>query len=214
MTAYYGIDFEAMTFGGVNRIIHVVRSQLAPSVNARLINNLGGATSEFGSGNIHLNDNTSLALGNTMAAPDAGVLWLSANNALTLSGGRIRIQGAMEYVPITPAALAAGNNNDWNGLLTNVFSNLARHWGRVSGNVVTSVITGIGAGAAEDGDTYELTNVSANAIDISHQDVASLAANRIISPTGATYLLGPDETVRIRYDSITTRWRLLGGTGA
>ncbi len=120
----------------------------------------------------------------------------------------------MEYPPINPVALGAGNNNDWVGLLTNAVSGLMRHWARISGNVVTSVLTGISATAAEDGDTFELTNVAANAIDIAHQDVASVATNRIISPTGVTYVLAADETVRIRYDSTTARWRLLGGTGA
>jgi hypothetical protein len=89
-----------------------------------------------------------------------------------------------------------------------------RHWARISGNVVTSVLTGIVTTVIQDGDSFELTNVSANAINITHQDIASAAANRIISPTGATYILGVDETVLIRYDATTARWRLLSGTGA
>ena len=213
MTAYLGLDFPNMTFGGVNRVIEVVRSALNVGTNIRFLNHTGTAESQFG-GHIHLDDLVTLKLGGTNAVFDAGVLWLPANNALTLSGGRTRVQGAMEYPPINPAALAAGNTNDWAGLLTNAVNPLMRHWARISGNVVTSVLTGISATVAEDGDTFELTNVAANAIDIAHQDVASVAANRIISPTGVTYVLAADETVRIRYDSTTARWRLLGGTGA
>jgi hypothetical protein len=214
MTAYYGVDFPNMTFGGANRIINVVRSSLNAATNVRFLNNLGTAVSDFGNGLIHLNDNVSLALGNTVAAPDAAIQWIPGFNALDLSGGRVRVQGAMEYPPINPAALAAGNNNDWTGLLTNAVSANMRHWARISGNVVTSVLTGIVTTVIQDGDSFELTNVSANAINITHQDIASAAANRIISPTGATYILGVDETVLIRYDATTARWRLLSGTGA
>lgn len=128
--------------------------------------------------------------------------------------GRHLHRGSWQVVPINPAALAAGNNNDWAGLLTGSPNNNTRYWARISGNAVTSVITGIDATAVQDGDTFELTNVSANAIDITDQDAASTAANRIITPTGVTYTLSADETVVIRYDSTTTRWRLLGGTGA
>jgi hypothetical protein len=130
------------------------------------------------------------------------------------SQGRFQQSGAVAFPPIVPAALASGNNNDWAGLLTGSASNNTRFWARISGNATTSVLTGIDATAVQDGDTHELTNVSANTIDISHQNVASAAANRIISPTGATYQLAADETVLIRYDATTTRWRLLAGTGA
>ncbi len=130
------------------------------------------------------------------------------------SQGRFQQSGSVAYPPIVPAALASGNNNDWAGLLTGSASNNTRFWARISGNATTSVLTGIDATAVQDGDTFELTNVSANTIDIAHQNVASAAANRIISPTGATYQIAQDETVLIRYDLTTTRWRLLAGTGA
>lgn len=139
---------------------------------------------------------------------------LTTRQSLNVIGGRSRFKSAMQFDPISPAALGAGDNDDWAGLLTGSANNGMRHWARISGNATTSVLTGIDATAVQDGDTFELTNVSANAIDIGHQDAASTAANRIISPTGATYQLGPDETVLIRYDSSTARWRLLGGTGA
>ena len=139
---------------------------------------------------------------------------ITTRQSLNVIGGRSRLRSVMQYDPISPAALASGNNNNWAGLLTGSANNNMRHWARISGNATTSVITGIDATAVQDGDTFELTNVSANAIDIGHQDAASTAANRIISPTGATYQLGADETVLIRYDATTARWRLLGGTGA
>lgn len=213
MTAYLGIDFPDMTFGGVSRVIEVVRSALNVGTNIRFLNHTGTAESQFG-GHVHLNDGIFIKLGGTNAVFDAGIVWDVPTTALALTGGRTSLLGTVKYAPINPATLAAGNNNDWTGLLTDVFTVNTRHWARISGNVVTSVITGIDSTASEDGDTFELTNVSANAIDITHQDVASAAANRIITPTGVTYVLAADETVRVRYDTTTARWRLLGGTGA
>jgi hypothetical protein len=211
---WIGLDVELLSGLIVSGTRVAVRSAIVNFASNYLIQNLGGAQSEFGDGDVHVNDDVSFSLGNTIAAPDAEVQWLPANNALDFSGGRIRVRGAVEYPPITPAALGAGNTNDWTGLLTDAVSAAMRHWARISGNVVTSVLTGIDTTVVEDGDTFELTNISANAIDITHQDVASIAANRFITPTGVTYVLAADETVIVRYDTTTSRWRLLGGTGA
>jgi hypothetical protein len=211
---WIGLDVELLSGLIVSGTRVAVRSAIVNFASNYLIQNLGGAQSEFGDGDVHVNDDVSFSLGNTIAAPDAEVQWLPANNALDFSGGRVRVRGAVEYPPIVPAALGAGNTNDWTGLLTDAFSAAMRHWARISGNVVTSVLTGIDATAAEDGDTFELTNVSANTIEITHEDAASAAANRIITPTGVTYLLAADESVIVRYDTTTSRWRLLGGTGA
>lgn len=131
------------------------------------------------------------------------------------SQGRFRQAGSLQYPPISPATLGAGNNNDWAGLLTGSANNNTRHWARVAGDGGGgSVITGIDATAVQDGDTFELTNVSANNVALGHQDANSAAANRLISPTAANYVLNADETVLVRYDSTTARWRILTGTGA
>jgi hypothetical protein len=212
-TDWIGLDMEVLTGLVVSGNRIAVRSAIINNAANFLILNTGGAQSDFGDGDVHVNDDVSFSFGNTIAAPDAEAQWLPANNALDFSGGRVRVRGAMEYPPITPAAFPAGDTDDWTGLLTDSFSASMRHWARVSGNATTSVLTGIDATAAEDGDTFELTNISANAIDINDQDAGSAAANRIITPTGVTYVLAADETVIVRYDTTTARWRLLGGTG-
>lgn len=211
---WIGLDVEVLTGLVVSGVRAAVRSAIPAGASNFVIQNLGGAQSDFLDGAIHLNDDTALALGNTVAAPDAEVQWLPANNALDLSGGRIRVRGAMEYPPISPTNLGAGNTNDWTGLLTNAVNANMRHWARISGAGAGSTLTGIDTTVVEDGDSFELTNVSLNTISITHQDVASAAANRFITPTGVTYVLASGETVRIRYDTSTARWRLLGGTGA
>jgi len=346
MTAYIGVDVEAIPFGG-NVTKRALRSGLTAATNTLMIENVGGAQSDFGNGVAHFNDGTAVTLGGTTALADASFAWVAAgylqvaflNNAdqirisgpsadrflfttnggntvsefnfdcsrfslgaqlgangntvgnfvtpartltvggdwadflltqagnltvgglamgrvsswvinpvsyaastgsvgnadtltvggfptsspgvtitdrqsLFVIGGRSRHASAMQYNPINPAALSSGNNNDWAGLLTGSANNGMRHWARISGDAVTSVITGIDSTAAQDGDSFELTNISANTINITNQDAASAAANRIITGTGATYVLAADETVIVRYDATTARWRLLAGTGA
>lgn len=213
MTAYLGLDFPNMTFGGAGRVIEVVRSALNTGTNIRFLNHTGTAESQFG-GHVHFDSGVFLKFGGTNALFNAGIVWDVPTTSLTLTGGRVRVAGTVTYPPIVPGALAAGNNNDWVGLGLDAFDLTVRHWARISGNATTSVITGIDATDAEDGDTFKLTNVSANGIDIGHQDVASAAANRIITPTGVTYLLGPDESCEIIYDATTARWRILWGSGA
>lgn len=129
--------------------------------------------------------------------------------------GRLNLFGAVQYQPATPPALAAGDTDDYGQLLTATPSNNQRYWNRLQGNLAgTSKITGIDAGATQNGDSLELTNVSTFNVTLGHQDAGSLAANRIISPTGADYVLGADETVTVRYDGTNARWRILAGTGA
>ena len=140
---------------------------------------------------------------------------LTNRQSLNVIAGRSRLQSAMQYNPRTPGALAAGNNNNYAGLLTGTANNNMRHWVRLEGDAGgTSVITGIDATSAQDGDCFKLTNVSAFNVTLGHQDANSTAANRIISPTGANYVLGADESAEIIYDATTARWRILYGTGA
>jgi hypothetical protein len=78
-------------------------------------------------------------------------------------------------------------------------------------------ITGIDSADsfAQIGDRICLYNEGAFALTLTHQDAASAAANRIITPTGVGYVIGPDECVWLWYDDTgTARWRMLEGTGA
>lgn len=63
-----------------------------------------------------------------------------------------------------------------------------------------------------DGRTIWLTNVGANAITLTQQDVSSSAINRIISLDGNNLVLGASESAVLRYDATTTRWRVIDQT--
>jgi hypothetical protein len=84
MTAYIGLQFNAMTFAG-NVTKSVIRSFLNDATNARLIDNLGTAQSDFGAGDVHLDDNTGLKFGNTVGAPDIFLFWDTGTNSFRFS---------------------------------------------------------------------------------------------------------------------------------
>ena len=126
------------------------------------------------------------------------------------SQGRFAQRGTVQYPPITPAALATGNNNNYAGLLTFSPSNSTRRWGRIEGDGLgTSILTGIDSTAVQDGDTFDLTNIGTDTITITNQDVASLAANRIDLGSWSGTLTA-DDSFTIRYDSTSGFWRVIG----
>ena len=139
---------------------------------------------------------------------------ITERQSLHVIGGRSRFDSNLQFEPINPSALGAGDNNNWGGLLTGSPNNNMREWARITGNATTSVITGIDAGSAQDGDAFTLTNVGAETILLSHQDTGSTAANRIITPDGQNYVLSENRSANIRYDATTARWRVITAPAA
>lgn len=103
--------------------------------------------------------------------------------------------------PVSPAALANGNNNDYAGIGLSSFARLTPDAGG-------STITGIAAPtAANDGTIIILLNLGAATLTIANQDANSAAANRIITETGANVAMATNEMMSIIYDGTTARWR-------
>lgn len=68
-------------------------------------------------------------------------------------------------------------------------------------------ITGIAGGA--DGRFLTLVNVGSNPIVLTNQDASSSAANRFLLKSDTT--LAADQSITLRYDNTTARWRPLSG---
>ena len=143
--------------------------------------------------------------------PKNGDKWLDINSNLikmrlggvwvtiaTLSGANA-FTSTISFTAITPAQIGA-NQNDYNPGTTGTFY-------RVSSGASWNV-TGLANGA--DGRLMILANVGAFNIVLTHQDVASAAANRIITPTAASLTLAANQNVILIYDSTTARWRIIG----
>jgi hypothetical protein len=125
--------------------------------------------------------------------------------------GRARIDGVMNNGSLVAAQIVANQNDYQLGQ-----NNNQRTMNLINSDAARN-ITGIDSsfGFAQDGDRICLYNTGAFNISLTHQDVLSLAANRFITSTGVTYIIGPDECVWLWYDDTgTARWRMLEGTGA
>lgn len=101
----------------------------------------------------------------------------------------------------TPAALASGDNNDF--AIGSVVDLL-----RLTADAGASAITGIDSGRG--GRRIVLVSISANTLTLEHEDAASVATNRIITPTAAAITLVLNDVAELIYDEVSARWRVIG----
>jgi hypothetical protein len=103
---------------------------------------------------------------------------------------------------ISPATITATQDNyNPSGLSTATVLRLATD--------ATRTITGLAGGS--DGRIIVIHNVGANAIVLGDEAAGSTAGNRF-ALSGAVTLLA-DQSALLQYDSTTSRWRMIGGTG-
>jgi hypothetical protein len=125
---------------------------------------------------------------------------------------RSKVQGANALVPISPAQITA-DEDDYQGQGSGT---AMRGLLRLDTDA-SRTITGIDATTAafsEADDELRLVNIGSFDLVLGHQDVGSVATNRIISPTGVDLILGPGDSALLWYDGTTSRWRILETTGA
>lgn len=106
---------------------------------------------------------------------------------------------------IAPAALAA-DVNDYNptGLST---ASVIR---QASSGAVNRNVTGLAGGS--DGRVisfFNISDVAAETITLTHEDAASAAANRFHLPNLANYLISRASCVQLWYDPALSRWRVM-----
>jgi hypothetical protein len=138
---------------------------------------------------------------------DTGTLCLhigtDSTSAFSTFWSRLKVkhQLAVESV-ISPSALSAGNNNDYNP--TSLSSSSVLRLTAASG----AILTGLAGGAL--GRMVLLINVdTVDSITISHADTASTAANRFFCPSAVSVVLPIHGSAMLWYDSTSSRWRVL-----
>jgi hypothetical protein len=97
----------------------------------------------------------------------------------------------------SPSQITA-NQNDYAGATADI--------NRLSSDAARD-ITGLSAGTS--GQTVVLINVGSFAITLKHQSTSSSAANRILVPWAADYILAADGAAVLVYDATTSRWRVI-----
>jgi len=96
----------------------------------------------------------------------------------------------------SPAAMAVTENN---------YAGATGSFARLTANALNTTITGFAGGI--DGRVLVVTNIGNPVVIINHQDGGSLAANRIITKGGASFVIPTDGIVSFIYDATTQRWR-------
>lgn len=123
----------------------------------------------------------------------------------TAISGMVRSLGAVAYAaPVSPAALAAGDTNNYNpagGTEANVL--------RVTPDAVAgSGLTGLVGGAGRDGRALFLMNVGANVLTLRNDNAGSTDINRFFLPA-ATLVIAVNGGVMLLYDETSQRWRVV-----
>lgn len=178
----------------------------------RLFENIGTGTLTFN------NENAGSAAANRFTMPGAADLVLASGGAAIFVYDAVTSRwlciaianpGTSTFQKITltpaqsPAALAAGNTNDYNpaGLATT--SRI-----RVTSNAAGSTLTGLTA--TNDGEIRILTNLGTGVLTLTNEDAGSLAVNRFTLPSGLAYTMPSGAAVILSYDIATTRWMVFG----
>ena len=112
------------------------------------------------------------------------------------STGSQTMLGRMEWLASTPSQITANQNNY--AITASTFYRLSTDASRT--------ITGFDDGV--DGRFIIIANVGSFPIVLANQSASSSAENRIITGTGGSLTLLPDEQIKAVYDATTQRWRL------
>jgi hypothetical protein len=87
----------------------------------------------------------------------------------------------------------------------NDYAGATGSFARLTPNAGNTTITGFAGGI--DGRILTITNIGNPVVVINHQDGGSLAANRIITKSGVSFVIPTDGIVSFIYDATTQRWR-------
>lgn len=105
----------------------------------------------------------------------------------------------------TPAALAAGETNDYDITAVLIGANRIRQATDAANSALSGMVS-IGINGAE----WILVNLGPGTLTLEHEDVSSAAANRFSLEGAANRVIGVNGAVIITYDSVLARWLCIG----
>lgn len=137
--------------------------------------------------------------GNFLFEDNANLFWDDTANNLYVTNINVvttaSLAGHLNTLAFTPVQITS-DQNDY-ALATGTFFRLSTDASRT--------ITGLTGGT--DGKWMVIANVGSFNLVLANQNASSTTTNRIITGTGASITIAPDEQVRLIYDSTTGRWR-------
>lgn len=105
--------------------------------------------------------------------------------------------------------IAKGADNSSTGTLNDVSTSGKSYFSFTGGSATT--VTGFANGA--DGKLLYILNKTGSQLTINNNDSASVAANRILTGTGAPISIENNASLVLIYDAVTALWTVVGGTG-
>ena len=136
---------------------------------------------------------------------DAYSMILETNNT-----DRLTINSSGLATLVNDFALQKGSAIATTGTLNDVSTSATSYFQFTGAGTVT--VTGFANGA--DGKVVILTNKTGNTLLINNNDSGSVAANRILTGTGATISIANNASVFMVYDATNSLWNIVGGTGS
>ena len=132
---------------------------------------------------------------NTVLIANAGAPSFSATPTLT----SVTLTGELAAQATTPSSFSTQQDNYAIGAFS---------FARIQTSVTLTAITGITGGV--NGKRLVLANIDGTtSITISNESASSTAANRVITGTGADYVMLANNTIELVYDATSSRWRMI-----
>lgn len=222
----FRLDFDRMSFGTVapNPSTTSFWIDVTPAARSAQTTLWRDVNMALGATNVSLNGNNLTEFdglrvqapaatlgGNTIT--DASTLHLESmetqgtrNQGLWIEDARARVDGILNFTETSPSQITGDQNN---------YAIPTTSSGRMVHRLSTDALRTItGIVIEQTADAIWIINVGSFDLILAHQNVASTATNRMISPTGLNLTLGPDEAAQLWHDPVTNRWRILYTTGA
>lgn len=127
------------------------------------------------------------------------------SNFTTTPSAHLDLQGSLGLRSADTTSLAAGTYNDFD-IITDAGAELTIYRVQTAGAIT---FNGFLAPAGDQVRSMLLINVSADNVSVTHQNAGSAAANRVITATAATVVLGANDSALLWYDNTTDRWRMV-----
>jgi hypothetical protein len=134
---------------------------------------------------------------NFSVGTSADTPWMTANSTTVTAKAKLTVDGLLSNTPQTPTQITANQNN---------YAPTSASILRLSTDASRN-ITGLSISQVS-GSRTEIWNVGSFDIVLKHADGASTAANQFTCNTGADITLAAGEEALLKYDGVTSRWRV------
>lgn len=137
------------------------------------------------------------------------ILGFGVDDGGLAASGAIIIEDPLTQADIQPTIDAHAPESDHNVTFTGNRNNLPLRDFNYYSIQSTLAVTITGIQATVHGRIIRATNIGSNNITFANASASSLPANRIINPAGGNYVLAPNFTIELVYNTDVNRWGII-----